>query len=108
MIALTLFGSAGAFLFGPFLGFAVYVIYAVLRPQFMWDWALPKGVQWSFMVAVATMAAVLITGPRTPRPVPGRYPPSTLAFNRAHVLFFLFGLWITLAYAVGIESPDGQ
>ena len=92
MIALTLFGSGGAFLFGPFLGFAVYLTYAVLRPQFLWEWALPQGVQWSFFVAVATMAAVVLTGPRTPRPAPGRFPPAPLAFNRAHVLFFLFGV----------------
>ena len=107
MIALTLFGSAGAFLYGPFLGFAVYLTYAVLRPQFMWEWALPQGVQWSFFVAVATMAAVVLTGPRTPRPAPGRYPPAPLAFNRPHVLFFLFGVWITIAYFAGIESRDG-
>jgi probable O-glycosylation ligase (exosortase A-associated) len=107
MVALTLLGSAGAFLYGPFLGFAVYLTYAVLRPQFMWEWALPQNIQWSFIVAVATMAAVVVTGPRTPRPAPGKLPPAPVAFNRAHLLFLLFGLWITLAYLVGEQSPDG-
>lgn len=107
MVALTLLGSFGAFVHGPFLGFAVYILYAVLRPQFIWIWALPAAVPWSLLVALATMAAVAVVGPRVPRPVPGRLPPAPLGLNRAHVLFFLFGLWVCVAYVAGVESPDG-
>ena len=65
MIAVTAFGVFGAFASTPFVGFAVYVFYAVLRPQFMWRWSLETygQINWSLYVALATIAATVVFGP---------------------------------------------
>src|SRR5262249_11021600 len=64
MILLTLAGTVGVFLYNPFWGVAVYYLFAVLRPQYMWEWALRDYVKleegaWSFYVAVATILAMI-------------------------------------------------
>ena len=57
LILVTLIGTVGAFAVSPFWGIAVYYLFAVLRPQYVWDWALldydPQNkIRWSFYVAV--------------------------------------------------------
>lgn len=100
MIAVTAFGVFGAFASTPFVGFAVYVFYAVLRPQFMWRWSLETygQINWSLYVALATIAATVVFGPRAPRPGPGRCPPSPVGFSAVHGWFFLFGVWLLVSY----------
>ena len=49
MVTLTLLGTVGC-LVRPFYGVAVYYLFAVLRPQFLWQWSLPPGIQWSRFV----------------------------------------------------------
>jgi hypothetical protein len=102
MVLLTAAGCFGSFAVGPFVGLSVYILYAVLRPQFIWKWALETsvagGAAWSFYVAVATIAALVLTGPRPPAPVPGRCPPARFRFTLSHALFFAFGVTIVLSY----------
>lgn len=62
MMALTALGTVGC-LMRPFYGVAVYYLFAVLRPQFIWEWSLPPDVQWSRFVALASMASVVVLGP---------------------------------------------
>ena len=62
MIVLTAFGALGALFNGPFWGLAVYYLFAVLRPQFLWKWTLPMNVQWSFYVALPTIFATALHG----------------------------------------------
>jgi probable O-glycosylation ligase (exosortase A-associated) len=125
MVVLTLGGVAGAFVFEPFVGVAIYYLFAVLRPQYLWQWALPEA-GWSGYVAWATLGAsawFLLNGrgaeaaipegglavPRgvgaartagpavPPRAVALREPPrSRLTF--AHKAFFVFAAWICLTY----------
>ena len=57
MVLLTLTGTAGVVVVRPFLGVAVYYLFAVLRPQYLWQWSLPADVTWSFYVALATLLA---------------------------------------------------
>jgi probable O-glycosylation ligase (exosortase A-associated) len=85
MIAATLLGTAGVFLYDPFLGVAVYDFFAVLRPQYMWEWSLPKEVAWSYYVGLATIAAAVL------RPTGAR-------FTWAHWSVLLFGCWIGITY----------
>src|SRR5438874_7484760 len=63
MIVLTLAGTVGVFAFRPFWGVAVYYLFAVLRPQYLWEWALSPYVSnefpWSFYVAIATILAAV-------------------------------------------------
>ena len=56
---LTLTGTLGTFVISPFCGIAVYYIFAVLRPQAIWQWSLPPDIQWSRFVALASIAAAL-------------------------------------------------
>jgi probable O-glycosylation ligase (exosortase A-associated) len=100
MIALTLAGTVGALAVSPFWGVAVYYLFAVLRPQFIWEWDLPRGISWSFYVAVATLAAVaagrlgLIRTLQTPGEEQGARP----ALSGAHYLVIGFGAWVCLTY----------
>src|SRR5436190_5652638 len=63
LILLTLIGTVGVFAVSPFWGVAVYYLFAVLRPQYLWQWALEPYVTlefpWSFYVAIATILAAL-------------------------------------------------
>ncbi len=108
MVALTLFGCFGSFVGTPFIGLCVYILYAVLRPQYMWDWALPVGVSWSLYVALATIVATAIFGLTPPRARPGRWPPSPIALTRVHVLFMAFGVWLGLSYAQALKPSEGD
>ena len=55
MIITTMLGTIGV-VYRPFWGVAVYYLYATLRPQFLWEWALPSEVEWSRFVGLATVA----------------------------------------------------
>lgn len=108
MAALTVFGCFGSFAITPFVGLAVYILYAVLRPQFMWQWSLPVGVQWSLFVALATIFATAVRGLAPPPPVPGRWPPSPIRFTAGHLFFFLFGLWLVASYLQALKPELGN
>jgi probable O-glycosylation ligase (exosortase A-associated) len=95
LAALTAFGAIGAFVIEPFVGVAVYYLFAVLRPQYLWKWALPEGIQWSEMVGWATVCATgwfLLTGPTDTPGEPRR------RFSGAHKAFLVFGAWICVTY----------
>jgi probable O-glycosylation ligase (exosortase A-associated) len=101
MIALTAFGVLGAMFSAPFVGVAVYYLFAVLRPQYIWLWALPYGIPWSAFVAWATIGATawfLLTSPA---------PPRTAGYRRlsgAHKAFLAFGLWICVTYVTSTNQ----
>ncbi len=61
MIVVTLIGVGGSLAVSPFYGVAVYYLFAVLRPQFIWKWSLPADVSWSFYVAVAAMLGLALS-----------------------------------------------
>ena len=92
MIVLTLIGVGGALLIEPFWGVLVYDFFAVLRPQYLWDWALPMNIGWSGYVAWTTLVATLLTSMFSGQPS------STPRFSFAHKAYFAFGGWICLTY----------
>jgi probable O-glycosylation ligase (exosortase A-associated) len=100
MIALTLAGTVGVFVVEPFLGVWIYYLFAVLRPQFMWEWSLPPGVNWSRYVAVATLLALigtkmgLLASPKGESGGQGPAPP----LHAVHYVTAAFGVWIVLCY----------
>lgn len=108
MIAVTGLAVGGSFVVGPFVGFATYVAYAVLRPQYMWQWALPPGANWSLYVAVATILATVAFGPRPPAPAPGRWPASRVTVAPLHVAMFLFGLTLVASYLTARVPAAGD
>jgi probable O-glycosylation ligase (exosortase A-associated) len=110
MAVLTLVGCVGSFAVTPFVGLCVYILYAVLRPQYMWKWALPQEptVQWSLYVALATILAAAVFGIVPPRPRPGRWPPSPIGITRVHICFLAFGVWIGFSYLQALKPSAGD
>ncbi|HTU91486.1 MAG TPA: O-antigen ligase family protein [Gemmataceae bacterium] len=100
MIVMTLAGTVGVYLVNPFWGVAVYYLFAVLRPQYMWEWSLPKDVSWSFYVAVATIGAALASafGVRFGPAAEASEGHSAPRLSLAHYAVLLFGLWIGVTY----------
>ncbi len=108
MIAVTGSAVVGSFVVTPFVGFATYIAYAVLRPQYMWKWSLPEGANWSLYVAVPTILAAVAFGPRPPRPAPGRWPASPVKVAPLHVAMFLFGLCLVASYLTARVPSAGD
>lgn len=111
-MAVTMFlGTAGSFGLSPVYGVAVYYLYAVLRPQFMWEWVEALGVRigevnWSFPVALATLFSALVwrLGLWTPPGVARQPWYGSPRFGRSHVLFLLFTAWISLTYVTALNQ----
>jgi probable O-glycosylation ligase (exosortase A-associated) len=106
MLVLCAAGVGGA-AFEPFLSVFVYYHFAVLRPQFLWQWALPQGVAWSFYVAVP---ALLVAGaslfgafPRRP-PRPGEAAPLR-AWPPVYTWVAAFGVWVSVTC---LTARDGS
>ena len=102
MIALTFVGTAGA-LVEPFLGVLVYYLFAVLRPQNLWEWSLPPEVPWSEYVAWATLLAAglyLIGFTRGANGLPRGY----RAFSKVHAVMLLFAAWVIVTYTTALNQ----
>ena len=100
LIALTAGGMLGTLFRGPFVPFCVYVLFAVLRPQFLWRWQLSTmpEMNWSLYISVAALGSYLpwVAGMFGTARDPERYvhPP----FTWSHKVMCLFALWMTLSY----------
>src|SRR5262245_52722508 len=112
MVITSLFGMGGSFALTPACGIAVYYLYAVLRPQFIWDWADLFGMRldafnWSLYVALATLIATAIWRLGLWTPLAATKPPwyGNPKFGRSHFLFLGFTAWISLTYVTAI-NPD--
>src|SRR5690348_8819064 len=114
MTVVTLMGVVGAFAVEPFWGVAVYYLFAVLRPQSLWEWTLPS-FGWSGIVAWSTIVATgwaLLNDDRHRTSVErridgegvvggGRAGGAIGAAGKllfAHKAYLIFGVWISLTY----------
>jgi probable O-glycosylation ligase (exosortase A-associated) len=104
MIVSLLLGVFGSFLRGPVWGLIVYYIYAVLRPQFLWEWALPV-IPWSSIVGWTVIGCVLLMPPGLPLGLQARGTGSR--FTLAHKSVLLFGGWVLLTYFTA-RHPDAS
>lgn len=95
MSVLLLVGTVGSFVKGPFYGIAVYYLFAVLRPQYLWKWTSLPDIQWSFFVAIAAIAASVLLPQKGSRS--GWLKPGSTAM-------LLFGIWVTLSCVFAIDS----
>jgi probable O-glycosylation ligase (exosortase A-associated) len=95
MVVTLIMGVFGSFMRGPVWGLTIYYIYAVLRPQFLWGWALPD-VPWSFIVGCSVLASVVLLPPGPPAGVSARGGGPRL--STAHKMVLAFGGWICLTY----------
>ena len=111
LLATTLLGTVGSFALSPVYGIAVYYLYAVLRPQFIWEWVEFAGIkisepQWSFYVAVATLFATFLWRTGLFAPAKAAAPPwyGNPPFTRSHYLFMAFTAWISLTYLTAVNT----
>jgi probable O-glycosylation ligase (exosortase A-associated) len=94
MVVLLVLGSGGAMIYGPFIGVAVYYLFAVLRPQALWGWALPE-VRWSFYVSLATLVSLAV------HPAGNA---NTRAFGATHRTMLAFACWITASHMFALND----
>ncbi len=109
-MAITMFlGTGGSFALSPVYGIAVYYMYAVLRPQFIWDWVELFGlklgdVNWSLPVALFTLVATAVWRAGLWTPLAAAKVPwyGNPRFGRSHYLFLAFTAWISLTYVTAV------
>jgi probable O-glycosylation ligase (exosortase A-associated) len=103
MVALTAVGVGGVWLAEPFWGVAIYYLFAVLRPQFLWEWSLPVGVAWSRYVALSCLAGLvahklgLFSFPTLQQADSDERP----RLGAGHWCALAFGGWLVLSYVFG-------
>jgi probable O-glycosylation ligase (exosortase A-associated) len=113
LIALTTFGMLASVWWTPYAGVALYYLYAVLRPQYMWEWALrdaPFLLPWSFLVASAAIAGyiawaggLLSFGHRESSLMRFR-----AKFTVAHWAMMAFAFWVFLSYVFSNDQSQSQ
>ncbi len=107
MIVLTVAGTLGALFNGPIWGLTIYYLFAVLRPQYLWKWVLPNGVEWSLYVALATLGATALHRL-------GFYPEPDMAtrpkirFTMGHLVLPAFALWLLLSYLLAFDQSAAK
>lgn len=109
MLLATFLGVTGSFTMSPVWGLAVYYLYAVMRPAFIWQWTDAMGVmigdvQWSLFVAVAALASTALWRVGL-LPVANAKPwYGNPKFTRSHYLFFAFVVWICVTYFTAVSQ----
>lgn len=112
LVGLTLFGVVASFSWTPYAGVALYYLYAVLRPQYLWKWQLAgyPSLGWSFYVAGAAIfgyilwtAGVLSFGRRDTSLM--RYRPP---FTWAHRAMMFFAFWVVMSYVFSNDHAQSE
>jgi probable O-glycosylation ligase (exosortase A-associated) len=103
MIVTLCAGVFGSLMWSPAWGLIVYYVYAVLRPQFLWEWALPV-IPWSAIVGWTVIGTVVLMPPALPAGLLARGGTGS-RFTRAHWAVLLFGFWVCLTYFTA-RSPE--
>lgn len=95
------FGIGGGIFYSPFIPVAMYYLFAVWRPQFMWKYDLisyAPDFPWSFYMAITAMGSAFIWRMGFWLS-PNRFAHVRLPqLNFGHYAFFFFAFWITLTY----------
>ncbi len=112
MTVLTLVGTVGVFMVRPFYGVAIYYLFAVLRPQYVWEWALSPYVSrefpWSFYVAIATILAALFQklGMLSSLKYAASVNPRGPILRFVHYTVAAFGLWVFVSYSFARNQEE--
>lgn len=80
-------GGVGS-LYHPFWGILLYYALAVLRPQYMWDWALPADVRWSLIAAFMVLVSCMVNFGKLMH---------RRRFNLVMTLMIIYGGWLLLS-----------
>lgn len=98
LTAMTILGAIGA-LQTPFWGVLLYYTLAVLRPQYLWDWALDGNVRWSLMAALIALGSFWLHLSRMIK---------RSGFNSMISLFILYGLLVMLSTITAVNPQLAQ
>lgn len=93
MLMLTLAGATGAVIH-PFYGILLYYTLAVLRPQLLWDWALPQDIRWSLIAVLITMGGMMLAMPRKNW---------RLRFNGLAAMIIAFALLVMISVVMALD-----
>lgn len=104
MVVLTLLGTVGALANGPVWGLFIYYFFAVLRPQFIWQWDLQIDLPWSAFVAYTTLACFVGEKLGMFQSVGEKGGPVASRLTRAHQIVLVFGFWISITYFTAISQ----
>lgn len=95
LLIVTTMASGIAAPYHPFWGLLLYYFFAVLRPQHLWEWALPVQWRWSLFAALIVLGATAMNMHRVIRRV--RFSP---------IIFLLIGFGILLIFsALNAHNP---
>ena len=87
LITILVLGCLGS-LYHPFWAVLLYYLLAVLRPQHLWDWALPVEWRWSLCSVLIVLMSLAANLPRIV---------SRLRVNAVGILTIMFGSWLMLS-----------
>lgn len=113
IVLLTLVGTVGTLAYDPFLGVVIYYLFAVLRPQALWEWALQPyrlhEVSFSFYVAIATILAAIGQNLKLLAPPSGEDSrPLAFAFTGAHLALLSFALAVCISYVTAFDQQVAE
>ncbi len=89
------YGGAVASLFSPFIGLLVYICFAIIRPEYLWYWSVPKG-NYSRTVAVALILGWALHGF-------GKW-----KLGRASMIVLAFTAFVVWAMLSALQANNGQ
>lgn len=93
LIVVTVLSAVGATV-SAFWAVLLYYSFAVLRPQALWEWALPGNFRWSLIAALLLMVSCVIHGPRLLK---------TLRFNPIVLLLILYAVLLFFSMILAHE-----
>ena len=98
LMAIFVLGSLGS-VYHPIWAITLYYLLAVLRPQYMWKWALPVEWRWSFLAAIIVLVSVLLNLSRIV---------SRLRVNLIVSLTIGYGFWLTISVLTAYDPGTAQ
>lgn len=89
------YGGALVSLSRPYVGFLIYVCYSIIKPEALWEWAIPRG-NYSRVIAIALLVGWLLNGC-------GKW-----QMRRASpIVFGLIGFWLVILFGA-IIAPSQE
>jgi len=93
-MSLLMLGAGVGATLHPFWPLLVYYFLAVLRPTFLWHWALPEGIPWSMVAGGMVGISLLVHGSRVVRRIDLNLPLGLLAF---------FAVWLVISNTMAMD-----
>lgn len=97
-LSIVFIGGALGAIIHPFYGILPYYMLSIVRPQSLWDYALPDGARWSLIAAIIAIAGAII---HTPKIIGG------LRWNPVATLLAVFTALVVLGVLTAHDTAVG-